>query len=46
MLIPSTPNQARAAPAISAWFAINELFPPYPPVALASLHKAAPYSPA
>ena len=46
MLIPSTPNQARAAPPISAWFLMKVLFPPNPPVALASLHKAPPYSPA
>ena len=40
----STPNHARAAPEIPAEFPMNVLFPPYPPVALASLHKAAPYS--
>ena len=33
---------ARAAPAILALFPINSLVIPNPPVALASLHKAAP----
>ena len=36
--------QANAAPPINAWFAMNVLFTPNPPVAPDSRHNAAPYS--